>query len=61
MIFVEEKAREVSKGKKLLMFLFNVMMDKELKSLPLVIKCSWIVYCEQRIMTESLQMLYVIV
>ena len=27
---------------------FNVMMDKKLKSLLLVIKCSWIVYCAQR-------------
>ena len=33
---IYEKAREVSKGKKLLMFLFNVIMDRKLKSSLLV-------------------------
>ena len=45
MIFVEEKARKVSKGKKDFSVFsreFNVMMGKTLKSLLLVIKCSWI-------------------
>ena len=28
------------------------MMDKKLKSLLLVIKCSWIVYCAQRKVTK---------
>ena len=48
MIFVEEKTRKVSKGKKDFSVFwreFNVMMDKKLKSLLLVIKCSRIVYC----------------
>ena len=55
MIFVEEKARKVSKGKKDFQFFwreFNVMMDKKLKLLLLVIKCSWIVYCAQRKLTK---------
>ena len=48
MIFVEEKTHKVSKGKKDFSVFwreFNVMMDKKLKSLLLVIKCSRIVYC----------------
>ena len=47
MIFVEEKARKVSKGNKIFQFfwrVFNVMIYKKLKSLLLVTKCSWIVY-----------------
>ena len=59
MIFVEAKARKVSKGKKEFSVFwreFNVMMDKKLKSLLLVTKCiisyKWIVYCAQRKATK---------
>ena len=55
MIFVEEKARKVSKGKKDFSVFwreFNVTMDKKLKSLLLVLKCSWIVHCAQRKVTK---------
>ena len=56
MIFVKEKARKVSKGKKdfsvFFVSLMYVMMDKKLKSLLLVIKCSWIVHCAQRKVTK---------